>query len=67
MSESGGRRIKRAINIDIQSIRFCSRELLEKLSEIDLIHEYISRKRQEIDEYNKRRNIRGAAPSYNFV
>lgn len=62
MSESGGRRIKRAINIDIQSIRFCSRELLEKLSEIDLIHDYVSRKQQEIEKDNQQRNVRGDTP-----
>ena len=32
MSESGGRRIKRAIYVDIGSIRFCDEEMLERFS-----------------------------------
>ncbi|MDE5018807.1 mechanosensitive ion channel family protein, partial [Francisella tularensis subsp. holarctica] len=31
MVETGGRRIKRAINIDIDTIKFCDQELLERL------------------------------------
>ena len=34
MSESGGRRIKRAINIGMSSIRFCDDGMLERLSQI---------------------------------
>ena len=34
MSESGGRRIKRSINIDLSSIRFCDDAMLERLSKI---------------------------------
>ena len=34
MSESGGRRIKRAINIDISSIRFCDQAMLERFSKL---------------------------------
>ena len=37
MSESGGRRIKRAINIDMNSIRFVTDEELDRLSKIKLI------------------------------
>ncbi len=39
MSESGGRRIKRAINIDISSIRFCDDAMIEQFREIDLIRD----------------------------
>jgi miniconductance mechanosensitive channel len=42
MSESGGRRIKRAINIDISSINVCNKKLLDKLAQIDILSEYIS-------------------------
>ena len=41
MSESGGRRIKRSINIDMNSIKFCDRDLLEKFKSITLISQYI--------------------------
>ncbi len=53
MSESGGRRIKRALHIDISSIKFCSDEMLERFGKIDFIREYISRKQDEIMAYNK--------------
>lgn len=53
MSESGGRRIKRALNIDINSIRFCDEQMLERFSKIPLIAEYINNREKEIEEYNQ--------------
>ena len=53
MSESGGRRIKRAINIDMHSIRFCDEPMLTKLSRIPLLFDYLKQRQQEIDEYNQ--------------
>ncbi|MEX2162450.1 MAG: mechanosensitive ion channel family protein [Anaerolineales bacterium] len=44
MSQSGGRRIKRSIFIDIQTIRFCSQEDLEKLKEKPLLKDYIEQR-----------------------
>src|SRR3990172_6874822 len=41
MSQAGGRRIKRAIFIDIQSIRFCDQEDLHHLSKFDLLKDYL--------------------------
>ena len=35
MSEAGGRRIKRAIHLDIASICFCNQTLLDKISTLD--------------------------------
>lgn len=57
MEESGGRRIKRSINIDINSIRFCTREMLEKYKQIRYINEYVQSKEVEIQQYNLERNI----------
>jgi len=57
MSESGGRRIKRSLAIDIQSIRFCDDRMLEKYSRIDLIRDYVADKQQEIREYNNQHNF----------
>ena len=53
MSESGGRRIKRAIVIDMHSIRFCDDEMLQKFKKIALISSYVQEKQQEIEEYNR--------------
>jgi len=57
MSESGGRRIKRAIYIDMASIKFCTKEMLDRFEKFQLIAEYINSKRKEIAEYNKKYNI----------
>lgn len=57
MSESGGRRIKRAIHIDMNSIRFVSDKELEKMSKIDLLTDYVIKKKQEIGEYNRKHQI----------
>ncbi|MCA9402515.1 MAG: mechanosensitive ion channel [Candidatus Omnitrophica bacterium] len=53
MQESGGRRIKRAVNIDINSIRFVDDELLGKLRKVELLKDYLHDKLQEIDKYNQ--------------
>ena len=56
MSESGGRRIKRALNIDMHSIRFCDEVMLDKFSQIALISDYVKARQQEIGEYNQHHN-----------
>ena len=52
MSESGGRRIKRAIHIDMNSIKFCDDEMISRFNKIDIIADYISSKIKEIKEHN---------------
>lgn len=53
MSESGGRRIKRALHIDMRSIKFCTDEMLERFRKFDLIKNYIREKQDEIARYNQ--------------
>ena len=53
MSESGGRRIKRAIHIDVTSVKFCDAEMLERFKSIQFITGYVERKLEEIGRYNK--------------
>src|SRR5690606_15999136 len=53
MFESGGRRIKRALNIDMQSIRFADEALIERWSKFDLLKDYLRIKQEEIDKFNK--------------
>jgi miniconductance mechanosensitive channel len=57
MQESGGRRIKRSINIDMNTVRFCTEEMLQRFSKIQYITEYIERKKKEISEYNVARQV----------
>jgi len=58
MSASGGRRIKRSINIDSTSIRFLSAEEQQKLAQARLLQPYIAERQQEIDSWNGEHNTR---------
>ena len=52
MSQSGGRRIKRAVIIKASSIHFLTNEELAELSKIQLISGYIQSKKEEIEKDN---------------
>lgn len=53
MQESPGRRIKRSIYIDVNSIEFCSEDALARYSKIDYIKEYIEAKKNEVHAHNE--------------
>ena len=63
MQESGGRRIKRAIPIDVNSIGFCSDDLLDRLARIRRLEEFLVQRRQEIAEYNRESGVDGSMPA----
>jgi miniconductance mechanosensitive channel len=50
MSESGGRRIKRSISIDMTSIHFCDEDMLETFRKFELIRDYIDQKISDIQK-----------------
>ena len=52
MSDSGGRRIKRSINIDMNSIKFCNNELINNFKSITIISEYIDKKLSSLRHHN---------------
>ena len=52
MSRSGGRRIKRSIYIDMNSIKFCSNEMISQYKKINVISDYINSKILELKEHN---------------
>ncbi|MFV2007141.1 MAG: mechanosensitive ion channel family protein [Longimicrobiales bacterium] len=54
MSESGGRRISRAINLDMNSIQFLSDEEVARLSRFEFLHDYLNAKRKELEVANDR-------------
>ena len=58
MEESKGRRIKRAINIDIKTIKFCDEALLDKLSKVTTLTKYIKDKTEEINSQNEKINAK---------
>ncbi|MBW2201399.1 MAG: mechanosensitive ion channel [Deltaproteobacteria bacterium] len=57
MQISGGRRIKRAIHIDMASIKFCDDEMIERFRTYQLIVDYIQGKQEEIKRFNKENDI----------
>ena len=61
MSESGGRRIKRSINIDMNSISFCNEEMLGRFEKIQFISAYIETKKNELEDFNKSTEVDNAS------
>lgn len=57
MQESGGRRIKRSIRIDMNSVKFCTPEMLAKYRKIRLLKDYIEEAEKVVEEYNKEHGI----------
>ena len=57
MNLSGGRRIKRYVNIDLSSIKFCDTEMLERFIKIQLISKDIQDRQAEIKVSNEENNI----------
>lgn len=57
MEESGGRRIKRSVFIDIKSIGFLDPEQVEKLKKIQILKDYIENMEKEMVDFNKTHNI----------
>lgn len=51
MAESDGRRIKRSIKIDQNSVKYLKIEDIDKLKDIGLIKDYLEKKQEEIAEY----------------
>lgn len=56
MSESGGRRIKRSLLIDMQSVRFADEAMLEHWQKFRLLQPYLNKKLAEIAEENTKRD-----------
>ncbi len=54
MSESGGRRIKRALPLDQNSVRFLADEEVQGLSKFRLLEGYLAKKDEELRAWNAR-------------
>lgn len=52
MSQTGARRIKRTLHIDVSSIRFQTHEEIERFTRFALLKHYIVEKEQELADYN---------------
>ena len=53
MSESGGRRIKRSLLLDVSTVRFLEPEEITRLGEWALLREYIATKHNELQTWNE--------------
>ena len=62
MKESGGRRIARAIHIDLNSIKLCDEPLLSRLSRITLLEEYLQTRLKEVAGHNAEHAIDDSSP-----
>ena len=52
MSESGGRRIKRSISLDMNSVKFCDEAMLARFEKITILKDYLQQKKDDIGEHN---------------
>jgi miniconductance mechanosensitive channel len=62
MEDSGGRRIKRSINIDMKSVKFLDEELKKKLRKVQNIKTYIEEREKEIEDFNKNNKVDPSIP-----
>ncbi len=56
MVDTGGRRIKRSVNIDMKTVRMCDDAMMERFSKIDIIKDYLEQTQQQLDQYNRQRS-----------
>jgi len=59
MSEAGGRRIKRSLHLDLSTVRFLTDEEIEDLGKLELLHEYMQGKREELAAHREAKRATG--------
>ncbi len=57
MQDTGSRRIKRSIHIDVSSIKFLSDEMLQRFEKFQLITDYLNDKNNELLDDNNKNNV----------
>lgn len=57
MANSGGRRIKRSLNVKIESIKFADQELIDSLSKMKLLSDFIEKQNKEVEKYNQEHGL----------
>jgi miniconductance mechanosensitive channel len=57
MQNTGARRIKRSIHIDISSIHFLSDDALNRFNKFQLISDYLKEKKNEVETFNNNKEI----------
>ncbi|MFC3606483.1 mechanosensitive ion channel family protein [Stutzerimonas tarimensis] len=62
MRESGGRRIKRSLLLDQQSVHFLTQEECQRLHRFSLLQGYLDEKQREVDDWNRNLKEQGLEP-----
>jgi len=62
MSESGGRRIKRSLRIDMRSIHFVDEDLLHELDRIQILRPYLAKRLKEVHQWNEENDVDEGMP-----
>lgn len=57
MTEAGGRRVKRAVLLDVNTVRFLDGDDLARLKEIRILRPYLERIQAEVEAHNKAEGI----------
>ena len=60
MRDSGGRRVKRSVNIDMNSVCFCTNEMLDRYKQIVLLKDYIEMKEKAVRSFNTEHGLDGS-------
>ncbi|KAA0069309.1 mechanosensitive ion channel family protein [Rhodanobacter sp. T12-5] len=63
MQETGGRRIKRALQIDAASVHFLGEAELRRLSSLRLLADYLSTKERDLAQWNQAQGDAAAVPA----
>lgn len=59
MQESDGRRIKRSIQLQIDTVKFANPEMLAELGKLNLLKEFLANRQKEIEDYNEKHGFVG--------
>jgi len=62
MQEAGGRRIKRSLMIDLNSVKFCDEDLLARLDGVVNLKTYLTSRRKEVEEWNREKGVEPGCP-----
>lgn len=62
MTESGGRRIKRSLNLDMNSVRFLEEADLERLRDVQALRPYLESRSEEVARWNEENDVDGSSP-----
>ncbi len=61
MKDAGGRRVKRSLTIDFDTVQFCTPEMIEEFKKIDCLSNYLEKKDKELKVFNEKHPAKGAS------